>query len=64
MKRLSIPIEDDLSDRIDKMPWGVRSSVIRALLTRVLDAADKKGSMIFGAVMSDEFDIIYKDIKK
>jgi len=42
------------------MPWGVRSSVMRSLFKAILEAAIKNGPMIYGAILSGDYEIVYK----
>jgi hypothetical protein len=58
MKRLTLEVSDDLFDKSKDIPWGIRSEVIRALLTRAIDAGNRHGALIYGAIMDGQFDII------
>ena len=46
------------------MPWGVRTRILAILLERILDAAEKYGSMIYGALLDGDFQITYKEKRK
>lgn len=43
--RLNIDIEYSLAKRVDRIPWGLKSDVIRKLLTQFCDRMDKDGSV-------------------
>mgnify|MGYP000091231955 CR=1 FL=1 len=62
-KRISLPIDEALYERLSKMPWGMRSPIVRVLLERVIDAGEKHGAMIYGAILDGHFDIVYKEKK-
>jgi|TARA_Y100000310_G_scaffold344749_1_gene459234 hypothetical protein len=59
-KRISFLIPVDIYERSKQMPFAMRSVMLRVLLERALDAADKHGPIVFGAIMSGEFEISYK----
>lgn len=54
MRRVSIAIDDDLFDRIDAIPWGMKSSLIRSILEMIADGMDRSGSIFLGAVLNGE----------
>ncbi len=59
--RLSLRIDSALYERVEKMPWGVKSIILRILLEKVCDAADDQGTMIYGAIMDGSFNLVYKE---
>ena len=61
MKQLMTEVDQELWERVQQMPYGVRSAVIRTLLEKVLDAADRRGQMIYGAVIGGDFKIVYRE---
>lgn len=58
--RISFDVDKDLYDKTESIPWGVRASILRILLERVVEAADKQGKMIYGAIMDGKFDIRFR----
>jgi len=62
--RISITLDLDLHERLKKMPYGIRSEVIRVLIRRVLDAGEKGGSAVYGAVLDGDFDIVPRKKKR
>lgn len=62
--RISFNIPKELQKKAEAMPWGVRTRILAILLERVLDAADKYGSMIYGALLDGDFEITYKEKKR
>ena len=61
LRRISFHTKVPLYEKSQKIPWGIRSAVLRILLERVIDAADKKGEMIYGAVLGGDFTLVFKD---
>jgi|TARA_Y100000310_G_scaffold345664_1_gene467911 hypothetical protein len=62
--RISFNIPRKLQEKAEAMPWGVRTRILAILLERILDAADKYGSMIYGALLDGDFEITYKEKKR
>ena len=62
--RISFNIPRRLQEKAEAMPWGVRTRILAILLERILDAAEKYGSMIYGALLDGDFQITYKEKKK
>ncbi len=62
--RISFNIPKHLHEKAENMPWGVRTRILGILLERILDAADKYGMMIYGALLDGDFEIKYKESKK
>ena len=60
--RVSFIADEDFKNRLDRlMPWGYRSAVCRTLLEHVMDAIDKHGPLVCGAIVGGDFKITYKD---
>lgn len=59
-KKITLYVDEEHKDIYDKIPWGIRSEVCRALLVKVAEAADKNGTMIFGAIIDGNFELKYK----
>ena len=59
-KRISFLAPVETHEKAKQIPFAMRSGMLRILLERVLDAADKHGPIVFGAIMSGEFEISYK----
>lgn len=59
--RINFDVDKKLFDRMDKsIPWGVRAQVFRQLAERMVDAAEDKGAMIYGAILDGQFSIKYE----
>jgi hypothetical protein len=56
--RLTLEVDEDLLERCKSIPWGLRSEIIRALLVRAIDAGERHGSLMYGAIMDGKFDLI------
>lgn len=57
--RISILLDDSLYERARDIPWGLRNAMMREILKRVLDAGDKHGEMVYGAIIGGSFNIEY-----
>ena len=56
---IRVIVERQLFDRLDKsIPWGVRSEVIRKLLSMTLDLTEKHGTMAIGAILDNHVEFI------
>jgi hypothetical protein len=59
-KRISFLAPVEIHEKTKQIPFAMRSGMLRILLERILDASDKHGPIVFGAIMSGEFEITYK----
>jgi len=57
VRRVSFLVPEELLERSQKIVWGGRSPVMRVLLEKFVDAFEKHGSKIVGAVIDGEFEI-------
>lgn len=57
--RVSVDISRDLHSRLSKLPYGMRSEIMRRLLEMVADAIEKRGAIMVGAIMSGDFELDY-----
>jgi hypothetical protein len=57
--RVNFEISDELAEKLKRLPWGTRTTLIRILLERIADAIEKHGEIMIGAIMSGEFAIVY-----
>jgi hypothetical protein len=56
MKHITFLIDDALAKRCnDLIPRGLKSPVLRILLEKTLNAAEKRGSLVFGAILDGAF---------
>lgn len=56
--RLSFSIEHDLFKRLADIPWGVRASILRVVLEKIVAAGEKHGKQMYGAILGGEWDIV------
>ncbi len=62
MKRLSVPISDELDNRVRKViPRGHRSVAIRGSLHLVLDFIEEHGSAALGLIINGDIKLAEKD---
>jgi hypothetical protein len=56
MKHITFLVDEDMAARCKELiPRGLKGAVLRVLLSKTLDAAEKKGSLVFGAVLDGAF---------
>ena len=60
--RIAFTVPDELREELSKIPWGVRSQIIRSLLVRVLEVAEAKGAGVYTAICAGQFQIEFKAI--
>ena len=56
--RLSVMIDVELAERLANIPIGLRSAMLRSLLVNILDAGEKHGNKMYGAIIDGEFDLV------
>ena len=64
--KMNITVPLSLLDKIHSIPWGIRSALVCSFLERAVDAQEKYGNMIYGAIIDGNFKIEYenkKDVK-
>lgn len=62
--RVSFLVSDALYERGQKLPWSLRSTILRIFYLRVLDIAEKRGSMIYGALLNGHYKIVMVEGEK
>lgn len=60
-KRVSFNISHSLYKDLAIIPYGIRSAIIRSLLKCVLRKARDNGSAVYGLILDDSFDIVYRE---
>lgn len=55
---IRVLIDQDLSERLNIIPWGIRSEIIRKLLDMALTLTEKHGTMALGAILDGSIDIV------
>ncbi len=60
-KRVSFNISHSLYKDLAIIPYGIRSAIIRSLLKCVVNKVRSKGSAVYGLILDDSFDIVYKE---
>lgn len=54
--RLTIEVDRDFHNRLDTaFPWGSRTRITRLVLYRMVEAVERGGPAMLGALMSGEF---------
>lgn len=65
MKRVSIPIEDDLFDALtEHVPHGFRRHLINRLLKLAVNAVKNDGQIMLGALIAGEYKLVRHDPNK
>lgn len=62
--RVSFLVPHALKERSKKIVWGGRSPALRVLLERLVDAVEKHGQQMIGAIIDGEFEIVPKRKEK
>lgn len=57
--RITFVVDDELFERAGKIPFRARSWLLRILLTKVLDAAESQGNVIYAAIIEGEYELRY-----
>jgi hypothetical protein len=55
MARVNFNCSRDLKDRLDRMPWGLRSSVLRRISEMLCDLYERHGEIGLGAILANDF---------
>lgn len=59
--RVNFEIEEDLNRRMQRViPWGNKAPCLRVLTEKLVDAVERHGLVMVGAVMSGEFRLVYE----
>lgn len=61
--RLSFSISKELFKKARAIPWGLRASLLRILLEKIVAAGEKHGKLVYGAVLEGDWEIIPKEKK-
>jgi len=60
-KQISFLVSPELGERMKRIPWGIRNTLLTKLVEATLGAAEKRGTMIYGAVVDGNFTLEYKE---
>lgn len=64
-KRLSMDLDADLAERIEKtIPYGVKSEIIRRVLEMIVDAVDEEGHAFVGALLTGQLKLTVSGEKR
>lgn len=58
MARITVKLEDDVAERLALLQHGFRGHLIASLLVLALDAIDKHGDIMIGAIISGEYKLV------
>lgn len=53
-KRLAFEVDEELAERLRKLPWGLKTAILRKTLEMVADAYERQGSMFLAAMLDDQ----------
>jgi len=56
--RLTISISKEDHKKFSKIRWGLRSELVKIVLSKIVDSAEKHGQAIYGFILDGEFDIV------
>ena len=57
VRPLHVNIPLDLKQRFDKIPWGVRTHVVRKLIEWACILYEKHGELGLGAILAEKFEL-------
>lgn len=61
-KRITLLVDAEMHDRITELiPRGFRKHLISALIELVMDAIERDGEIVIGAIMAREFKLVRAD---
>ncbi len=56
MAKLSIPIDDELDKRLERLlPWGTKSAVFRAVTIALVEQLEKEGGSIIDLIIKGQY---------
>lgn len=59
MKRVTVPLDDAVFDRMNTtIRHGLRSPLMASLLTMALEAVERDGEMMVGAIMAGQYKLV------
>ena len=59
-QKLTFEVSDELYQRATTVfEWGDRSRLLRIILTKLINALEKHGPIMVGAILSEEFEFTY-----
>ena len=61
---INFVVPDELAAKMKRLPWGMRSLILRIMLERIMKAHDKHGDIILDAILSGEWSISYEPKKR
>ena len=62
--RVSFLVPWELKERSKKIVWGGRSPALRVLFEKLVDAVEKNGTQMIGAIIDGDFEIVAKPRRK
>lgn len=55
-RRISVPIPQELYEKFHRViPWGFRKHLMKSVVEIVLEAVERDGNIVMGAVMAGRF---------
>ncbi|PWT71751.1 MAG: hypothetical protein C5B59_17380 [Bacteroidetes bacterium] len=59
-KRIIFQVPVELAERMKiRIPWGFLPTLIRLFLEKLMDAIDKEGDIVIGAILSGQYTLEY-----
>ncbi len=56
--RMTVIVSKELFERSNHIPHGLRSEILRIILEKLIDAGEKHGTALYGAIIDGEFDLV------
>lgn len=57
--RFNFEVPEELAERLQRLPWGTRTKLMRILLEKIVESVEEHGEIMIGAIMSGEFTLSY-----
>lgn len=58
IRRITLRVDEELYQRVQGLQHGFRGHMVNGLLKLVLDAIDRDGDIIIGAIMSGRYKLV------
>lgn len=58
MKRITVQVDDELFERVQGVRHGFRGHLMAGLIRVALDAIDREGDIMIGALMSGQYRLV------
>lgn len=58
--KISVDVDREFHHRMQKaLGWGIKARLVRCILEMIVEAVERQGEVIIGAILSGEYRIVY-----